>query len=595
MKITQVEIDGMHRAHGKSYALNPGVTYFIGENGAGKSTILEAIQLAFLGYIPNHLKTKEGIMKHASGKFMEVKVTLDSGIVIDRTWMRSASGTITSECNVQGFEGDPADLLKGVNLPILDFNEFNALTANKQKEWFIDFLPSDSANADIMKLLKGEIKNRNIQVDELISRVDARIKASPSKGLDLVKELNTYLKSEQSFVKGEVAKLSGTIESLVRYDDIDIVDSSSLKTRINELNQAKTAILKFSAEHEAWARMNANVERLENMLGGVPEDQNPKILEAEAKIKEITDEIEADRKEAKALADEINQIYLELNALPNVSTTCPYTNEECEKVAKIFDESQAKRAELQAKLDSKLDEQRSSGASSKVAALEAEIAKYRTTVSELTASYAQLKAAKAQVQNEPIFGYDYTWESVEAELAKVQNDLIKVEANAQYDALTEKVTKDKFKLENELEALKVWVKYTDANGLQTSLMNEPFKALSADMSKYLTQIFGQPTTAEFNLVAKANSFSFGINRDGQYIEFDCLSSGERCLFTLALMMCILDRSESQVKVILVDDLLDHLDDANADSLFKSLSTVPDMQFILAGVKACSQDEMCYQV
>ena len=126
-------------------------------------------------------------------------------------------------------------------------------------------------------------------------------------------------------------------------------------------------------------------------------------------------------------------------------------------------------------------------------------------------------------------------------------------------------------------------------------MNKPFEDLATEMSSYLSQMFNKPITAKFNLISKANSFSFGLESDGKYIEFDYLSSGERCLFTLALIMCIFNKSESQIRTILIDDILDHLDSANADYLFGALKGVTDIQFILAGVKECSDSSICKSV
>ena len=105
----------------------------------------------------------------------------------------------------------------------------------------------------------------------------------------------------------------------------------------------------------------------------------------------------------------------------------------------------------------------------------------------------------------------------------------------------------------------------------------------------------EDVSAKFNLEAKANSFSFGLIRYDRYIEFDYLSSGEQCLYTLAMMMCITEKSSSRLNLILVDDLLDHLDKTNAETLFESLSKVEGIQFILAGVQECRIGEICIQI
>ena len=67
------------------------------------------------------------------------------------------------------------------------------------------------------------------------------------------------------------------------------------------------------------------------------------------------------------------------------------------------------------------------------------------------------------------------------------------------------------------------------------------------------------------------------------------------MFTLALIMCILDRSNSEIRTIIVDDILDHLDSDNATHLFDALKKVDNIQFILAGVQECADKEICLAV
>jgi len=594
MRITKVSISGMHKAHDKTYELNPGTTYFVGENGTGKSTILEAIQLALLGYIPGYAKTKEGIMKHASGKFMEVSIELDSNITIDRTWVRSSSGAVNSECSVTGYDGDLLELLKGIELPVFDFNEFTSMTANKLKEWFISFLPSSEKSLNIAKMLKDELKGRQLPSDALMKEATDWIKASPLKGVDLIKGLNSYLKEEQSFIKGQVSKLQGTIESLIYYDDAPDLDVNELNSRLSELNQKKSALMRMQADKAAWDKMKVQVDLLKASLKGDSYETDPTVIETSKKIEALLKEVEQSKEQFEKQDAKLKKLQTELLSIPSASANCPYTNTLCETAKNLAETSQSKRAEITKKIEACKAEM----SNNDVLAMQQKqngIGTLNSQLAELRNKYSHLALMQNQIGPEPSIESEETIEKIDAEINEVQDSLVKIAANERYDELTQQVTADKFEKENDLEVLKVWIKFTDANGLQTTVMNEPFQNLSGDMSKYLTQMFGKETTAEFNLATKANSFSFGISRDGHYIEFDCLSSGERCLFTLALMTCILNRSESEIRTILVDDLLDHLDGANADSLFKSLQNIQDIQFILAGVKECKEASICKPV
>ena len=50
------------------------------------------------------------------------------------------------------------------------------------------------------------------------------------------------------------------------------------------------------------------------------------------------------------------------------------------------------------------------------------------------------------------------------------------------------------------------------------------------------------------------------------------------------MTCIIENSDSRVQTVIVDDMIDHLDDSNAEFVMTALDAYPDCQYILAGVK-----------
>ena len=90
MKLKSIQIDGMHNASSKKYELSD-VNYFYGKNGAGKSTILQAIQLAVLGYVPGNKKQNAAIMKHGKGRMMSVSAVFDDNgksVSVERSYMK---------------------------------------------------------------------------------------------------------------------------------------------------------------------------------------------------------------------------------------------------------------------------------------------------------------------------------------------------------------------------------------------------------------------------------------------------------------------------------------------------------------------------
>ena len=122
MKIKSIYIDGLHNAVDKTYNFGD-INYIFGNNGIGKSTILQAIQLALLGYIPGTAKnTREALLRHSPRNSIDVRLTVeDSGhdIIIERKIEEKATKVITMP---DGY--DISSVISAIELPIFNFNEF---------------------------------------------------------------------------------------------------------------------------------------------------------------------------------------------------------------------------------------------------------------------------------------------------------------------------------------------------------------------------------------------------------------------------------------------------------------------------------------
>ena len=123
MYVKSVEIRGMNNVAQKTYSFSSDVNYLYGKNGAGKSTVLQAIQLALLGYIPGMSKKNDAIMRHANGPQMSVICTLqDEGriIQIERSWKATKKGVA---CQVHTIPEnlDLSTILGNVELPVFNF------------------------------------------------------------------------------------------------------------------------------------------------------------------------------------------------------------------------------------------------------------------------------------------------------------------------------------------------------------------------------------------------------------------------------------------------------------------------------------------
>lgn len=607
MKIKSITIEGLHNVAEKTYTFGD-LSYLYGRNGAGKSTALQAVQLALLGYIPGVDKKNEAILRHAKNKTLSVTCVLDNNgqdVTISRSWV-STGKTVTKGMSVTPEGFDIESILADIELPIYNFSEFMNMTANKMKDWFINFLPNEAAEVDWNKELTSALGDMKVIDDTLLCSTLAHIKELPEEGAELVRAANTYLKDYTSYLKGNLQKTQNTIQSLIHYDDCDEVPNmEAMQAEIDKLNEYLIKAAKIESVKEMNRRINEQIALIH--VSGTSVEDDTEYAEIQKSVKETSEMVmkyEADMQDIMAKKAELDAKVAELNADIKSKTAvtsgkgmCPYTKAECNSIKELIAEIDEEIRQDTIQINEYSNELAKLASSYKNSSLALQSAK-ATLESKLNkagaiaADYKELSRLRSQLQMEELIeGQEMSSEEVRSKISELQDKLAKAAANATYNQLIDTLTADKFKIENSIEVIKIWTKLTDANGLQSTIMEKPFKELASKMDSYLHKMFNRKDiNTHFNLSEKANSFSFGLVRDEKYIEFDMLSSGEKCLYTLALMMCLVASSKSPLKVVMIDDLLDHLDDMNAGKLFDALYKVKDIQFILAGVKLC--DSKC---
>jgi DNA repair exonuclease SbcCD ATPase subunit len=591
MKIKSIYIDGLHNAVNKTYQFGD-IAYLFGRNGVGKSTVLQAIQLALLGYIPGTAKnSREALLRHSPRRKIVVRLTLsanDNDVVIERAIDEKATkvSTIPSDFNL-------IDVISELEIPIFNFNEFVGQTANKLKEYFIkNILPTSNGSIDWHQILTESILDCNFQDrDEIIDYGMGLIKDLPSDSvLDQVIAANEKFKAEQSFNKSELQRLQNTIDSLIYYDDyVGPTNLQEIESNLLSLNAIRDQLIKYTSAENATRAAKDEYARLEkdiNDLGGKNGYDSLTLSLAElkqqystisAKVAEKNNEIAA----SKALDQASTSII-------NSKGVCPYTKEECKSIANKIDvlrneavERKAAMLESSAELD-KLNTELNSIQIS-IRQTESKIQDFQTTWNRLVT----IQKTMGDLPQKP--NTEKSVMDLDIEITNLTNSKTKLEANIKYNETIDTITKLKFEAELQGQALANWVKKTDTNGLQTTLMIAPFDELAKTMTGYIQQMYGNDKLkAHFNISNKANSFSFGLIRDGIYIPYDLLSSGEKCLYTLALMICITHNNKSPLKLMLCDDMFDHLDSESIESTFTALRQLTDIQFVFAGVKDCEK-------
>lgn len=583
-KLKTITIRGMHNYDDVTYDLKD-FTYIFGANGVGKSTILQAIQFALLGYIPNYNKTLQSIFTHCNNdKKMSVILVLNDGtqdITITRNCTKS-NGKVAVGAIVEP-QVDLESIIADIESPVFNFNEFIGMTANKLKEWFISFLGNSNSETAWADVFTSEDKVDTALQAQLLAYVQGK-----SVDVDTLKQVNEYLKSLQSAEKANIERISGTIRNLVRYDDVSAdttIDPAALKTELAELDAKRNYALQYEERlnHNNIIKAKLSSDKYHDLKGSLEDDDNfytlvDKRLDLSHELEECDNVLNDIKAESNTLIGEIKA----MDAVVHSNGICPYTHESCDDIPTLKAKYTAKQKELSAKLEqlnsvgaqtvAKRDE-----VNKEYSRISAELSNLKLRYSERDALMGGLLTlSDAPEQNSTAYANKFN---------EITHQLVKLEANAKYYNMVDDLTKDKLISENRLDMIKEWIKSTGANGLQSSLTNGAFAMLASDMDTYIQSLYGDPTIhTKFILEEKANSFSFGLIRNEKYIAFDLLSSGEKCIFTLAMLLCLIANAKSELKLILVDDLLDHLDDDKIATLFRGLNKIKDIQIILAGVK-----------
>lgn len=586
IKLKSIYIDGLHNAINKTYQLND-MVYFYGRNGAGKTTVLNAIQLALLGYIPGVHKNRESILKHSpSGKILVRLELLDNGntIVIERQYNEKASKTSVIP---EGY--DIKSITADIELPIFNFNEFIGQTANKLKDYFIqNLLPMSDGDLDWREILKSGMTDLAVEnPEEVLAYGLDLISGISGSPIDQVMQANTKFKEMQTFNKSELSRLQATVNSLIYYSDyVGPKNMDEITANILKLNVLRDALIRYDS---AAKTINSNKEELAS-LEKTYTDMGGKDI-----FIQIRDQMNLDVKQYDALKQKIDALSSSMAYLKAKKTTyediiaqngvCPYTKSQCTSMNLDSIEH-----ELIPTVDNNIKElnRQLTDLCMRFTELDTGIQQSRSKLTNFQTIINKISALRGLVQTLPEKpDTDKSIADIDQEIREYDDAKMKLQANIVYESTIEKLTALKYKTELNNSALVAWIKLTDTNGLQTSLAEKPFAELTTTMTGYIQAMYGDNTLgAKFDVSAKSNAFSFGLIRNDNYIAYEQLSSGEKCLYALALMVCIINKSKSPLKLLLCDDMFDHLDNQTIENTFASLKYIPDTQFIFAGVKDC---------
>lgn len=327
---------GMRNVKGQT-AVQPltGKDIIIGRNGAGKTTRMQTIGLAMLGYVPGKGKTTADTFKLASDDEMAVRMETDS-FGFERTYTKSRKVgkdgmpevKISQKLTVSPSMGETTNTMKEHRIRqelgdfpcMLDFGAFIGMTDNQQR----DFIYNLSGNAlawdreRVQKeldyaLLRPEIQENNPELYDCIQDSIKNTMTQYREGMDVqsgILAMSEYAKDMLKHWKKEKANADGASKKLTELKNKGMETDRDLNANLEkqkELQEKREQLIKDLAD------LGAKNKALE-----AKEQELQKVREEIAKLGEETDtsaargQLEAEIAELNtAIAEESGKTYEE--------------------------------------------------------------------------------------------------------------------------------------------------------------------------------------------------------------------------------------------------------------------------------------------
>lgn len=606
MKVKSVSISGFHKIQNEVTYQMDELNYIFGNNGAGKSSILQAIQLGFLGYIPGTKKRKSDIFKHCNGKSMSITLSLEGedDVTITRTWVKKRNDveeSYTFESKNKVFEC-VEDIIGNLQIPIFDFDEFLGMTPNLQKELLASIVSSNMDEKDVKEVLRDVDTFNEEACSDLLDEICSRLSAIES--IEDIKELNSILKEYESVTKTEYKRTQNTLQSLVYYDEFDgRLDEVEINSDIFKTKESLKSLQDCRNDISYYENYE---QKLDKLLNAYDLSENE---ESDIELNNMVKDLEKYSLQSKNLNSEIMLIQKEMNsiesdikAFKNILDSdgiCPYTANECSTIKTKIQEINETKKELENNLN-QLNTKRKEfmyeydNVTSDINSLKSSIAEKKSLYDKKNMIEEDLLIVKLRLESKNIDfeNIDGTISKLTNKLEDLHDELVQAKANNKFNEIQNTINTEIDALEVRLDWLKDAIKLTSVSGLQSDILKQPFEVISSFMGDMVDQMKFKLGSPHFIIEEKSNSFNFGFIRDDNFIQFSQLSSGEKCIFISIFLLALVESSDSHLKLIMMDDLFDHLDDNNYEIIMNHLKEISsDNQIIIAGVKPWISSDM----
>ena len=314
-----------------------GVDLFVGRNGAGKTTRLQAVALSMVGYIPGKGKKAESVFRFATGDGMSAGLTMENGFSFDRTFEKTTKvnkkqGTSTTSIGesvtVSPGKGEKTDTQKKGRIQeeigsfpvMLDIDEFLTLSDSKRRDFMYSLSPittSEWTERKIADYLVRELAPDSLKINNnelfvvTVGAINEAMEQFPegyavSDGLQAMIDWTaiqlSYWKGKEKDSQGAVRQLSD-LKNQQEATDRDIVaEKAELEDLNKTLIEAEKKLSQHGERKELYNKKLAKMKELQDQLKAIqeqdadteaPPDYKALIEQANAEIKPVPDVKEA--------------------------------------------------------------------------------------------------------------------------------------------------------------------------------------------------------------------------------------------------------------------------------------------------------------
>ena len=693
MKLTNVYFENFKNKGGKQEL--SGLDLFLGQNGTGKSSVLEAVQLGISGNVNGKAKPKDIFKLSANLKSMTVGVTTDNGIKISRSINRNEKiDKLTSETTVkysEKLEMSGAKVEGTGNKAIqsfikenlgdfqigFDFSKFVGMTDTEKRNFVLSFckdIPFEEEEEYICSYLNSK---RTTEDEDIYSNLIAMfisnaegedIQSKISSMLSLAKEQLSYNNKDSERQVAAIQKLNAKKASLEGSDKGLAID----KKKVEKLNEQIVALEKevsvIETKNKACIERISQIEKIKRILEELEKSKPKDITGISKELVKLKADVDKFSKENSAISENLNKI----------SVDYAKATEEVNKQRKVFDNIKAKGIELKTKFNTEMALVEQVKGTKKQCAINPSIPcnadftewltkknselkmasetlakdriSYKNELLKLTKLEEELTNLTSQRENliksqqiligninnsnisirnaEKEIEEAKKFEDIKVEkiklnqtnldnLQKEGTEVIKTEETlSQISDLKEELNKLKTiiaekeqikvvttqikeadeefnKITKTLEVCKTLVKAIGQKGLQ----GEIFKKLVAPIVDLVNQnysLMGMDKPFNIKTVNDQDSevFDFGIGDEAEFVSFDTLSTGQKAILSVAIVVAFIRKAEVPMKVLCLDNI-ESLDKDNIKKVLTGLAKMYEEGFLdNVLVAGCIDEDSC---